>query len=545
MDFTSYQAEAERFSTVRKGLDAEEVAAFQARAARSLRTYERELNLASQRIRELEGKVATIDGRVAQSELAFLHAADARQDLLAKARREADRIGEEAEQLRAEAAQFRDRLAGDRRHALEMTEAQRTALLAEAQSRLDQAEIVKNEADQAAAEILVAGRRTLEDERGRRLEGVAAREHELEQREASLVQDLAAAGAKADADRRRLVEAAAADAEAAVAAAHREARSILSSALEESSNVGQRLAAESAAMQSEIDRRLSSTHEEAERVIRAASEDAAALLDAAKATAAGTHEEIASRRAEVEDELGGTRARAEQEAATIVAEARERAESLAFAARGRAIEDEIAASRERDTATADGDELLAASRAIALAVMEDAKGQSDQMLEAAALQMAATEDEATRRWAQLEAERAGEIRALESRLDALRAVISDTESRFRSVTASSLQELATVGETTARPPGEMAEQPAETAEPDVPVVVELEGPDIIIDLTADAATPPPDALFDRRAAKSISAPDETDDDESLSRDIDEARRRPGFYQRRLAGLRERIERYDD
>lgn len=283
------------------------------------------------------------------------------------------------------------------------------------------------------------------------------------------------------------------------------------------------------------------------RSTEAAQAEAAAILERALAE----HASIADRAEQADQEaavvledataraaelIAAAELEATELATRTVATAENRAATLGAHAAARSLEERMVSTSARRAREASREELARAGRAVAGCVIADARAEAEAVLEAAALQASAAEDEAGRRVAMANAVAADEARALEQRLDGLRSVIRETESRFRALAEASL------GDPTGADPAVDS------------VVIELEGPDVVIDLTADPELPG-DALHDRRAAKML-PPDELPDvavaggdaaapPPITSRDPDDLRRRPGFYQRRLAGLRERIDRYED
>jgi len=189
---------------------------------------------------------------------------------------------------------------------------------------------------------------------------------------------------------------------------------------------------------------------------------------------------------------------AAEEAMALAREEARRLAAVAQAERDRVRADAVAeAARERAEATRD-----------ALAMREAAAAEAETRLAAATTEAQTRLIDATRDATAAKEKAAAEIRRLERRLEVLRATVTESERRFRSLATRAANEVGTL---------------QAIVDADVP-----EGPDRVkVDLTPSGlASLPPESPSPPRP------PGET----PPLRNPDES-----FYQRRLAGLRERLE----
>ncbi len=179
-------------------------------------------------------------------------------------------------------------------------------------------------------------------------------------------------------------------------------------------------------------------------------------------------------------------------------------------------EEELAAAREearrlRETAAAEVTALRAATRA----------GLDDEVR--------TTLDNATHRAATMTAAAEEEVRRLDRRLSQLRTALRDAESRIRSLTGDALTELRMLGDLLALETEALDE--IESLNPAPGRVIDLADPDPV---PTPAPTPEPAAAEEPPgAAASAFVRRLRERDETAGQ---------GFYERRLAGLRERLER---
>jgi cell division septum initiation protein DivIVA len=221
MDLTSYQAEAVTFREARRGFHQGDVAQFQQRVVRALRSYERELHDVQRRLAMLENERARTGAAGDEAQRAFLAGVDAKNsiidraerdaaELLAETRRRAEseraRLDAEAEEARAGLIGELERLRGE----AAVLEAEMDALrsgLAAGPADLDAARHDADEVRRAAtaaaaatleaagseAEMILKGAR---DEARRRLETAAEIRADAER--AAAVAHVAVATADAD-----------------------------------------------------------------------------------------------------------------------------------------------------------------------------------------------------------------------------------------------------------------------------------------------------------------------------------------------------------
>ncbi len=226
--------------------------------------------------------------------------------------------------------------------------------------------------------------------------------------------------------------------------------------------------------------------EEAASLVATAAEDSKRILEIAEqvavesvADAARDKEAVASALAV---QIEASRVAAEGEAAELVEHARIEGSEIVARAQEDAAEQarrvldeaERMASRTRDTAQREADEALG-----------DAKTKSDAVVEQARRDAAEATESAQR-----------EVRAMERRVRQIRSSLRDAESRFKSLTATTMSEFSVLGD--------------------------------VIDLDVEAAAESFEPIGEPAAPP---APGRADDADSS----------PGFYERRLAGLRSRIE----
>lgn len=177
-------------------------------------------------------------------------------------------------------------------------------------------------------------------------------------------------------------------------------------------------------------------------------------------------------------------------------------------------EEELAAAREearrlRETAAAEVTALRAATRA----------GLDDEVR--------TTLENATHRATMMTAAAEEEVRRLDRRLSQLRTALRDAEARIRSLTGDALTELRMLGDLLELETNALDE--IESLNPPRDRVIDLEEP-------ASVAGPTPGDVPESpavAAAAFVRRVREKEEDETVGR---------GFYERRLAGLRERLER---
>ncbi|MGD2051173.1 MAG: hypothetical protein PVI35_01740 [Acidimicrobiia bacterium] len=147
----------------------------------------------------------------------------------------------------------------------------------------------------------------------------------------------------------------------------------------------------------------------------------------------------------------------------------------------------------------------------------------------------ATLDHAIGRAAAVTAAAEEEVRHLDRRLGQLRTALGDAESRIRSLTGDALTELRMLGDLLALETGALEE--IESLNP---------APDRVIDLSEPAPAPVGTPESDTAPAAQASADTADTAPGAFARriqDRDDTAGR-GFYERRLAGLRERLERHN-
>lgn len=231
---------------------------------------------------------------------------------------------------------------------------------------------------------------------------------------------------------------------------------------------------------------LLAEREEAASLVDASREESRRILEIADqiavegvADAARDQEAVASALAV---QIEARRVAAEGEAAELVERARLEASEIVLKA--------------HEDATEQAKRVLDEAERLASRTKEDGQRDADEALGDARAQSEALLEQARRDGAQATERAQREVRAMERRVRQIRSSLRDAESRFKSLTTNTMAEFSVLGDV---------------------IDLDLEAAETAIEPTAATAAPP----------------------ESAPRGEDDSS--PGFYERRLAGLRSRIE----